>query len=72
MKAANKVGVAGAARPEQGGLAPNGARAFKKMAQTLLCRTRRHDRCPGKVVSIGGWILGDCECECHKAGEVKA
>jgi hypothetical protein len=34
MQAANKVGVAGAARPaqqgEQGGLAPNGARVFKK------------------------------------------
>jgi len=40
------------------------------MARTMLCATKRHDRCPGKVVSIGGFILGDCECECHKVERV--
>jgi hypothetical protein len=37
------------------------------MARTMLCATKRHDRCPGKVVNIKGWIVGDCQCECHKA-----
>lgn len=37
------------------------------MARTMLCATKRHDRCPGKVVNIKGWIVGDCQCECHKS-----
>jgi hypothetical protein len=39
------------------------------MARTMLCATKRHDRCPGKVINIKGWIVGDCECACHSLGE---
>jgi hypothetical protein len=41
------------------------------MARTMLCATKRHDRCPGKVINVKGWIIGDCQCDCHKVEEVR-
>jgi hypothetical protein len=41
------------------------------MARTMLCATKRHDRCPGKVINVKGWVIGDCQCDCHKVDKVE-